>query len=724
MAIDGRRLLRAGATAAVALLLLGGGIGVLAAAAQRVQDARTLTVPEPRPGDRATYSIERAAGPGPGPSGPTPSNVTFEWLAERWGVDADGDQRLVHPLRATFTVGSGQVVVESAYDAATGEPVSETHLWSGIDWNWDGPIVDPKYTPFYEMGQRNTRYDAYMGQLGPCAMSVPFAGRPYGGGEETLWGDCDGPGGRDRLTLQGQGWVDTPAGRAYRLVAKEDGRLHVDYDESSPFPASLDAALGEVFAGNATSTQPFALHRVSAVRGAGTYTPLDRPATRPGSAVRLSPRTPWMLDDSGVAKAFTLGQAYQAVLAEAPVQGSDTLPRWLASHPDGYLAHAHTLEQRGQDGQTTTQWWLLWVDGEARFGRRVDYGPYGVEPVLLPGAAGEAATVQPWSTDGYPYDGFPAARLPKDLVPVELPKVADLLGRFAGLTGVAGNSYGFDILCATPACLQAWVGVTAGRSEADAHTPVAGDLVTLVKPVVQNSDHIETDAGGQMRSRWTDVKSHEAVFPVVASGTAAEGTAPPAGHAALWAVPASGAVAGIGVLGALAGALAYFWPGVRGAFGASLFSRVDGGALLELGSRQRIMAAVQAEPGIHFMAISRATGLGRGALEHHLRKLVAADLLTVRKARGYTCYFAKGAVDRRVAQAAPLLRSDGSRAVFDAVRAQPGASGRELARRLGRSPSTVNYHLQRLQGAGLVLDAGPGGIQLSPLGEQAAQPAA
>jgi predicted transcriptional regulator len=179
------------------------------------------------------------------------------------------------------------------------------------------------------------------------------------------------------------------------------------------------------------------------------------------------------------------------------------------------------------------------------------------------------------------------------------------------------------------------------------------------------------------------------------------------------------AATGIGAVALLAGALYYFWPAIKGYVGFGLFSRVDDRAVLDLPARRRLHDAIVAEPGIHFMALARKASVGRGALAYHLRRLEDAGLVVVRKAPGYTCFFAQGSVDWNLVSAAPLLRSEGSRAVFEAVQAAPGLSGRELARRLGRSASTVNYHLQRLQAAGLVFGEGAG-IKLSPLGEKAA----
>ena len=84
---------------------------------------------------------------------------------------------------------------------------------------------------------------------------------------------------------------------------------------------------------------------------------------------------------------------------------------------------------------------------------------------------------------------------------------------------------------------------------------------------------------------------------------------------------------------------------------------------------------------------------------HHLRVLERNGRILARRSMGYTCYFPAGA---RPAVAAAAAKADGARAVLEALRAQPGLSGQEIAARTGLQPSTVSYHAQRLGDAGLL----------------------
>lgn len=714
MAVDGRRLRRAGMMALAASLVLGGFLGFAKAAIQQGEDVHTLIVPAPRPGDQATYSVQEII-VNPAAEQPTHydvSSVAYEWQQETWGVDANFQHRLVHPLRYAFKASNTwEHAGETAYDAATGEPVSDSDQWAGSFW-YSNAIVDP--ANMFDLGQpgeRSIRYDYYQGQVGVCGMSLPFAGRAYDGGEYVVRGRCGWPGDGGAYTFQGQGWRETDTGPVYRFVAEEDPRFVYDYDESSPFPVKFSAVLYN------TPGRYLVLDRIAFGEGTGAYTPLSEPEIQAGQPVQLVAQTAWMLDDTGLSLRFKLAQAYQAALGETISTGSgQTARQWLAQHSKGYLAFAQSMDRYDNSGQRITTWSLLWTDGETRFGKEVEYGPPRVDTLLLPSSMGEAATVRDWS--GVEIGGRLA---PPELVPIQFPDVTELFDRFSQLTdGTSATSYGFGIWCGNNACDVPYVTATAGRRESGIE-PRYVALDRAVGTFSRNITEIEADDTGHLRVRVTLLASQDGWSPAAPSS---RGDARQERTASGWLPPNSPVAAtSIGLVALLAGALYYFWPATKTGLGIGLFSRIKDDDVLDLPARRRIHDAILAEPGIHFMALVRQANVGRGALDHHLRRLVAANLVTVHKASGYKCYFAKGTVDRHIAGAAPMLRSEGSRAVFDAVRAEPGLSGRELARRLGRSPSTINYHLQRLQEAGLIIGEGAG-IRLSPLGKQAASAAA
>ncbi len=190
--------------------------------------------------------------------------------------------------------------------------------------------------------------------------------------------------------------------------------------------------------------------------------------------------------------------------------------------------------------------------------------------------------------------------------------------------------------------------------------------------------------------------------------------------AGVWHWPEPKTAAGAAAATGLVGLVYLIWPAIKGA--VPLFSRIKGEDLLDHPVRNDIWSAIQASPGIHFQALVRDVGKGRGTMEHHIRKMVAADMLIEKTGTGFTCYFPKGQVDRRLMAAAPALKSSGAKQLLQAIHAQPGAAAIDLAERLGMAPSTVNYHLKKLTQAELVEGQRVGRqimLRATPLGDQA-----
>lgn len=133
-----------------------------------------------------------------------------------------------------------------------------------------------------------------------------------------------------------------------------------------------------------------------------------------------------------------------------------------------------------------------------------------------------------------------------------------------------------------------------------------------------------------------------------------------------------------------------------------LFSRIPPHRLLEHPARARIVAVVEAEPGIHHRKIQRRMGLGDGALSHHLEKLVQGGLLVRQNGRGFSCYFKVGAIDRMEMAALPAVKSDKARAIVAAVAKRPGVAPFEVADALGMGRPHVAYYLKELQAKGVI----------------------
>ena len=162
-------------------------------------------------------------------------------------------------------------------------------------------------------------------------------------------------------------------------------------------------------------------------------------------------------------------------------------------------------------------------------------------------------------------------------------------------------------------------------------------------------------------------------------------------------LPPASAVAPVAVGGGLL-ALFLAWRAL-----AFLSSRLTRDALLDNPNRARVYDAVRASPGTHVSAISRATGIGRVVVQHHLRALETHKLVTRRQGTKLLTYYASDGVPTSEDLAArETLRDPARRAVAAAVARESGATARGLAAAVGMSRRRVDYHLARLEAAGLL----------------------
>lgn len=739
MQVDGRRLVRALTLSALSFLLVGGVTGFAMAQGEA---GEVLTVPVPRPGDSATYTVRMGLDPDLALGGYGDAairEVRYEWLPQEWVLDADFGVHLAAPLRATYTFATASHSLTYYYDTTTHDVLAAAQ-----DAHSDSPelpvspgVGGPLRLLPIPGSSTDSRFEMYGGDLGACGVWTPIHGHPDGRFAFEGQGTCgweEAPGDRPVAHFAPYGWVDTrpwkqgPRTHTFYFDDADRGldvpRLGLWYSDASPFPVRLRNSMAEYIDEDWAVGRVYMLERTSSSPGDGRYEVAANVAPGPGP-VPLVPATPWVVDDAELGWDFPLSQAYAAALAD---KGDATLPddvdartvsAWLRSHPDGYLAFAVTINVEDGSGTPRTEWIMIWADGRTGaqwIAKRVAWTTQ-VEGTgfVLPQQSGRHARVEDWVPSWLPDDttGFFPSR---QQLPTEVPDLAAAIARYHGIAGADApfDRYGVQVYCFRT-CDDPHVLVEAG------HVLVNdGGEAQVVDPASSALDKVLVGRDGRLAYRSQQVQSSDGLLP---GATAPQPLAPTGATTTLastWVAPSAQAATSISFLALVAGVLYYFWPAVKGA-GLGLFSRTRDDELLEHPRRAQILQLVQTEPGIHFQDLGRRLTLGRGTLEHHLRKMVAANLLTKVRHGGYACYFPKGAVDRRLMAAAPLLRSASGRSILTTVRERPGLSGRQIALELGLSQSTVSYHLRRLEQAGLVFGAGAAtGVRLSPLGEQAA----
>lgn len=134
------------------------------------------------------------------------------------------------------------------------------------------------------------------------------------------------------------------------------------------------------------------------------------------------------------------------------------------------------------------------------------------------------------------------------------------------------------------------------------------------------------------------------------------------------------------------------------------YARVQGDAVLQHKGRQQVYDLVQAEPGMHFMDLCERLPFGASTLNYHLRVLERNDFVHRVKDGRYVRFFDRRTGDfageRKTAVSA--LRNDTTAAIADCILHNPGIAQRDLAEAFGIAPSTVSWHVERLQKSGLV----------------------
>ncbi len=426
------------------------------------------------------------------------------------------------------------------------------------------------------------------------------------------------------------------------------------------------------------------------------------PPAQPLPAIVLADRSPWGPSEEGVAHPFPASQAW--ALTRDDVQSS-TFRDFLTANPDAVAVQSSYDQQTTGDRIERT--WTMIVHGAGPDATgRLD-ATQTTEPVgnAVFAALGLRDPAPPETSYALRFVATGGSSLPypdPSTLPRQLPTVASAIATwrdFAGDdAGAPGWGLDFGVMDFTPEQV-----VTVGSND------LASPSSSLLDPAPgqANSKFVVLGLDGMGHILYRDDAT--AAFREGGSGGPVGTSSIPPREESPVARPALAGIflpttpeaAGIGVLSMFVALGYYLWPLAKGgAFG--LFSRVQHDRLLDHLMRRRLHDAVEAQPGIHFKALVRDAGAGQGATEHHLRKLVDAGLLAVRAGPGFTCYFPRGH-DAGLMAAAPVLKSPGARALLAAIVASPGLSGKDLANTTGLDPSSVTYHVQRMQEAGLVV---------------------
>lgn len=681
------------------LLVLVGLGSVVATTQEPGTSGDQLDLPAIRVGDLGQYTatLEYADGTSAGLQAGHWASFRFQWRAPTVRLDAEGQPHAVHVVEtyAKYVPGTGSTGEWSHWstDAATAETISEDQRWS--DGGSSTSVVSGNWTT--EGNQ--TVY----GRGAPlCGLRSEAFGTRHAA-EDDLWaqGGCtadvgEGPSVVARFVHEGRDVID---GRSAHRYAAADGvpvRLWYASGIAAPVqvlqPAVAQDEVRDLF---------LRLRLVA-------WEPGDRTEELPGAdAVLATAASPldWVGYDRDRGLAPPAGHPFPhtAALEIAELDPRSGLATFRQSHPDAYLQLAYTTrastQALGADERFT--WSLQFTDGLDHFevtvsqtSPRDDLFP-GVStpvPVRVQVSGTETGTGEAWLGTWEEVPAWPLATVPS------------VAARWEALSGEKvpqDFSYGFGWWCQQAGCetMRGWTYVGDSERE-DSPLGSLGRTDQLL---------VDADGGNGLVRRYRADTTYQSSLAAGLPGSqpAPIPETPPAAPATIatdWFLSPAGA--GTFAAAFIVAVLTYLWPSLKqGA--AGLFSRLAPEELASHPARQAILDALAAEPGIHFQALCRKLGKGRGVVGHHLSKLVDGGQVLAKRQGGFVCYFLAGQRVGNVA-AVTATKAEGAQRLLDLLGQRPGLSGLELAQASGLSPSTVHYHLRRLQGAGLVMGLAQG----------------
>lgn len=547
-------------------------------------------------------------------------------------------------------------------------------------------------------------------------------------------GDCPPAGGHfgtspdnltsDRFLAVGH---DVVQGRPTVVFAHEDGadNLRLWFADDTPYPVRMVVPV--------LVYEDYYVHLLYEMTEyqPGTLQPAQAP-----DAVGQAPRLAHGPDATGLEHPFTLQQALVATATDPEDQQARD---WIGAHPDHAVDEARFLRLTDDSGGDMQRWTFTLVSGgdalhvEATRGAPYegpaqDQWPDQVPPIGLDSLPEQADPVRAVIDNGvvvHSATGSSTGRVSADQMPGDLPRVADVLALWRADGAGAGGLPGWSFHLRPDGSTWMAVGVAEAYTTGTATVDDEDDVTTLrysMYGVGPDGSFLFVE---EAPARYDVPPQDDPDGMPNADPESDDDWNDPDGYAlaslGYWSFPETKTTAAVTAAAGLVGLIAYaLLPAKFGALG--LFSRIGNAQVLEHPLRQQITDLVAAEPGIHFQELVRRLDAGRGTMEHHLRKLVAAEVLTMQVSQGFTCFFPKGKVDRHLMAAAPVLKSDGARQVLQCIQDQPGRAALDVANAIGLTPSTVNYHLKRLVASGLVSHERRGRFILltpTPLGTQA-----
>lgn len=173
--------------------------------------------------------------------------------------------------------------------------------------------------------------------------------------------------------------------------------------------------------------------------------------------------------------------------------------------------------------------------------------------------------------------------------------------------------------------------------------------------------------------------------------------------------PMALALYGLCVVCPLAGQPAHLLYALGGWFGLG-FRRVALEGVLSHPLRATVYGYIRKYPGTSFSGIARDTTINRGTLHYHLHILQREGKISELREGGATTYFENnGTYSPDEQRILSHIREGPAGEICRFLALRRGATRSDIAHRMGVAPSSVSWHLSRLNGSGVIVAERAGG---------------
>lgn len=124
--------------------------------------------------------------------------------------------------------------------------------------------------------------------------------------------------------------------------------------------------------------------------------------------------------------------------------------------------------------------------------------------------------------------------------------------------------------------------------------------------------------------------------------------------------------------------------------------------ILELENRRKILNFINDYPGLHIRDISRKIDIPYSTLEYHLNYLRKHNFVNVKTERNYKRYYITNKIGVKEKKILNFLRTETPRGIILLLLAYVTCSQTELSENLEKDPSTIYFHLKKLENMDIV----------------------